>query len=76
MSLDSLTTPKELDMRNLANAHWMQKDFDGRGARTAHLVLPGRQAVCGTHMGYGNLAGAHEFARRCGSCVRISTKEA
>lgn len=57
-------------------ATWMQKSFYGRGARTPHLVLPGRKALCGTHMGYGNLVSApeHPGQRRCQRCEAIAQR--
>ena len=57
----------------LSGPSWLVKSFHGRGARTAHLCLPGRRAVCGTPMGYGNLvSGNYAGVRKCQRCARTA----
>lgn len=61
----------------VARPSWVVKSFNGRGARTAHATRPGRQALCGTPLGYGNLrtASAHEIERGCKRCAKLAVVE-
>lgn len=46
------------------SVHWARGSY----RTAAHAVLPGRRALCGTHLGYGMLIDAEHSSAHCLRC--------
>jgi hypothetical protein len=44
------------------------------GFHAAHLSTGPRRTACGTHLGYGTVTAAPDYARRCQRCVKAEEK--